>query len=74
MRASLSADHLSPQAGAARQHHIIDYDVARFFYQIIQYYPEFESALSRNSEAILQSIQKLSDTNAKQAKPLVQRR
>jgi CTP synthase (UTP-ammonia lyase) len=54
--------------------HIIDYDVPPFFCQIIQYYPEFESALSRNSEAILQSIQKLSDTNAKQAKPLVQRR
>ena len=67
MRSSLSADHLSHQAGAARQHHIIDYDVARFFYQIIQYYPGFESALSRNSEAILQRIQELSEANAKQA-------
>jgi len=46
------------------KYHIIDYDAARFFYQIINYYPEFESAFNRDSEAILDRIRELSDENA----------
>ena len=43
------------------KYHIIDYDVARFFYQVINYYPEFESAFNRDSDAILERIKELSD-------------
>jgi len=46
------------------KYHIIDYDAARFFYQIINYYPEFESEFNRDSEAILDRIRELSDENA----------
>jgi len=46
------------------KYHIIDYDAARFFYQIINYYPEFERAFNRDSEAILERIQELSDASA----------
>ena len=46
------------------KYHIIDYDVARFFYQVINYYPEFESAFNRDSDAILERIQELSDASA----------
>ncbi len=46
------------------KYHIIDYDAARFFYQIINYYPEFEGAFNRDSEAILERIKELSDENA----------
>ena len=35
-----------------------------FFYQIINYYPEFESEFNRDSEAILDRIRELSDENA----------
>ena len=35
------------------KYHIVDYDTARFFYQIINYYPEFEDAFNRDSKAIL---------------------
>ena len=31
--------------------HIIDRDAARFFYEVIQYYPEFEKAFSREMRA-----------------------
>jgi len=43
------------------KYHIIDYDAARFFYQIINYYPEFENAFNRDSEGILERIKELSD-------------
>ena len=46
------------------KYHIIDYDVARFFYQVINYYPEFESAFNRDSDAILERIKELSDVGA----------
>ena len=43
------------------KYHIIDYDAARFFYQIINYYPEFERAFNEDSDAILERIKELSD-------------
>jgi hypothetical protein len=43
------------------KYHIIDYDAARFFYQIINYYPEFENAFNRDSKGILERIKELSD-------------
>ena len=43
------------------KYHIIDYDAARFFYQIINYYPEFENSFNRDSEGILERIKELSD-------------
>ena len=46
------------------KYHIIDYDVARYFYQVINYYPEFERAFNRDSDAILERIKELSDDNA----------
>ncbi len=46
------------------KYHIIDYDVARFFYQVINYYPEFERAFNRDSDAILERIKELSNDNA----------
>jgi hypothetical protein len=46
------------------KYHIIDYDVARFFYQVINYYPEFEGAFNRDSDAILERIKELSDAGA----------
>jgi general secretion pathway protein D len=38
------------------KYHVIDYDVARFFYEVINYYPEFEQAFNRDSAAILYKI------------------
>lgn len=35
------------------KYHIIDYDVARFFYEVINYYPEFEQAFNRDSAQII---------------------
>ena len=35
------------------KYHIIDYDVARFFYEVINYYPEFEQAFNRESASII---------------------
>jgi len=46
------------------KYHIIDYEAARFFYQIINYYPEFENAFNRDSQAIVDRIQEHSDANA----------
>ena len=46
------------------KYHIIDYDIARFFYQVINYYPEFESAFNRDSDAILERIKELSNDSA----------
>ena len=43
------------------KYHIIDYDAARFFYQIINYYPEFERAFNEDSDAIIERIKELSD-------------
>jgi len=43
------------------KYHIIDYDAARFFYQIINYYPEFERAFNEESAAILERIKELSE-------------
>jgi len=43
------------------KYHIIDYDAARFFYQIINYYPEFERAFNLDSDTILERIKELSD-------------
>ncbi|MBS13285.1 MAG: hypothetical protein CME19_16985 [Gemmatimonadetes bacterium] len=36
--------------------HIIDRDAARFFYEIIQYYPEFEQAFNRETRRITQML------------------
>jgi len=47
------------------KYHIIDYDAARFFYQIINYYPEFERAFNRDAKAILERIEELSEASAK---------
>ena len=41
------------------KYHIVDYDTARFFYQIINYYPEFEDAFNRDSKAILNRMKQL---------------
>jgi hypothetical protein len=38
------------------KYHVIDYDTVRFFYEVINYYPEFENAFNRDSEAILGKI------------------
>ena len=38
------------------KYHIIDYEVARFFYEIINYYPEFERAFNRDAQAIVDRI------------------
>ena len=38
------------------KYHIIDYDVARFFYEVINYYPEFEQAFNRDSAKIIYGI------------------
>ncbi|MBT3666751.1 MAG: type II and III secretion system protein, partial [Opitutae bacterium] len=35
------------------KYHVIDYDAARFFYEIINYYPEFEQAFNRDSAQII---------------------
>jgi Flp pilus assembly secretin CpaC len=35
------------------KYHVIDYDVARFFYEVINYYPEFETAFNRDSASII---------------------
>jgi len=40
------------------KYHVIDYDAVRFFYEVINYYPEFENAFNRDSEAILGKIRK----------------
>jgi len=43
------------------KYHIIDHDAARFFYEIINYYPEFERVFNEDSDAILKRIKELSD-------------
>jgi hypothetical protein len=35
------------------KYHVIDYEVARFFYEVINYYPEFETAFNRDSASII---------------------
>ena len=35
------------------KYHIIDYDVAQFFYEVINYYPEFERAFNRDTASII---------------------
>ena len=35
------------------KYHIVDYDTARFFYQIINYYPEFEDASTETAKRLL---------------------
>lgn len=35
------------------KYHVVDYDVAKFFYEVINYYPEFERAFNRDSATIL---------------------
>jgi Flp pilus assembly secretin CpaC len=35
------------------KYHVIDYDAARFFYEVINYYPEFEQAFNRDSAQII---------------------
>ena len=35
------------------KYHVIDYDVAKFFYEVINYYPEFETAFNRDSASII---------------------
>ncbi|MDE0821396.1 MAG: GYF domain-containing protein, partial [Opitutales bacterium] len=44
------------------KYHIIDYDVARFFYEIINYYPEFERAFNRDAQAIVDRVSEDSKT------------
>ena len=48
------------------KYHILDYDVARFFYQVINYYPEFERAFNSDSDAILERIKEISDATPPQ--------
>ena len=36
--------------------HIIDRDAARFFYEVIQYYPEFEQSFNRETRLITQML------------------
>ena len=38
------------------KYHVIDYDAARFFYEVINYYPEFERAFNRDSALIMKRI------------------
>jgi general secretion pathway protein D len=38
------------------KYHVIDYDAVKFFYEVINYYPEFENAFNRDSEEILRKI------------------
>ncbi|MDA0746801.1 MAG: hypothetical protein O2954_09795 [bacterium] len=40
-----------------QRYHIIDRDAAQFFYEVIQYYPEFEGAFSRETRRILHQMQ-----------------
>ena len=40
-----------------RRFHIIDRDAARFFYEVIQYYPEFEQAFNRETRRITHLMQ-----------------
>ena len=35
------------------KYHVVDYDTARFFYEVINYYPEFEQAFNRDSASII---------------------
>ena len=35
------------------KYHVIDYDTARFFYEVINYYPEFEKAFNRDTASII---------------------
>lgn len=35
------------------KYHVIDYDTARFFYEVINYYPEFEKAFNRDTAKII---------------------
>ena len=46
------------------KYHIIDYDVAQFFYKVINYYPELERAFNEESVAILERIKELSNDSA----------
>ncbi len=39
--------------------HIIDRDAARFFYEIIQYYPEFEQSFNRETKRIRQLLHRV---------------
>ena len=38
------------------KYHVIDYDAARFFYEVINYYPEFERAFNRDSALLMKRI------------------
>ena len=38
------------------KYHVIDYDAARYFYEVINYYPEFEKAFNRDSAEIIYQI------------------
>lgn len=42
------------------KYHIVDYDAARFFYEIINYYPEFERHFNADSRAIIDRMKELS--------------
>ena len=35
------------------KYHVIDYETARFFYEVINYYPEFEQSFNRDSASII---------------------
>ena len=41
------------------KYHIVDYDAARYFYEVINYYPEFEKAFNRDSAMIIYQMQDL---------------
>ena len=41
------------------KYHVIDYDAARYFYDVINYYPEFEKAFNRYSAMIIYQMQEL---------------
>ena len=41
------------------KYHVVDYDAARFFYEIINYYPEFERAFNDDAKGILDRMEEL---------------
>jgi Flp pilus assembly secretin CpaC len=41
------------------KYHVIDYDAARYFYDVINYYPEFEKAFNRDSAMIIYQMQEI---------------
>ena len=47
------------EADLKKRFHIVDRDAAQYFYEIIQYYPEFEKAFSIETQRITQLLEKV---------------